>query len=388
MFNSSCNCSTVRRDQGCCISEIDVAGDGSALAEMGTPGNGCPQPNCSTYTRKLWESTQSQRHTSTQSYLDYPNKERITNPPLALSYTMIAGLDSSSGSVSSGVALYIYVKFWTLASPTMLILAIPIFIVGIIKYGERVWALFQASKMGMEFQSSDKVCLRKVTLMTLVGVYPMWNSPTASSYGISLLTFSTMIITGFEPGNLGKYCRISKLLLDYMMYLLFLCPAMLPQGIDKIRHHDTCIEAKNFVHDESNFKQVIRGLFGIDIGSQTLFAQMGSLKKSAFFEGCQIAVQLQTLLEQFRWGHEDKWKLIADVWLDMLNYVTAQCSWKEHARQLQQGEELFTPVALLMAHLGLGKNIQKVPLPKRLQEVQYEPTFYWDRLNRLPSYWT
>ncbi|MBA0623032.1 hypothetical protein Godav_008527 [Gossypium davidsonii] len=293
---------------------------------MGTPDNGCPQPNCSTYTRKLWESTQSQRHTSTQSYLDYPNKERITNPPLALSHTMIAGLDSSSGFVSSGVALYIYVKFWTLAAPTMLILAIPIFIVGIIKYGERVWALFQASKMGMEFQSSDKV----------------------SSYGISLLTFSTMIITGFEPGNLGKYCRISKLLLDYMMYLLFLCPAMLPQGIDKIRHHDTCIEAKNFVHDESNFKQVIRGLFGIDIGSQTLFAQMGN----------------------------------------MLTYVAAQCSWKEHARQLQQGEELLTRVALLMAHLGLSKNIQKVPLPKRLQGVQYEPTFYWDRLNRLPSYWT
>ncbi|MBA0658574.1 hypothetical protein Goklo_010771, partial [Gossypium klotzschianum] len=119
---------------------------------------------------------------------------------LALSHTMIAGLDSSSGFVSSGVALYIYVKFWTLAAPTMLILAIPIFIVGIIKYGERVWALFQASKMGMEFQSSDK---------------------------------------------------------------------------------------------------------------------------------------------------------------DMLTYVAAQCSWKEHARQLQQGEELLTRVALLMAHLGLSKNIQK-----------------------------
>ncbi|PPR97695.1 hypothetical protein GOBAR_AA22994 [Gossypium barbadense] len=125
MFNSSCKCSTVRRDQGCCISEIDVEGDGNALAE--------------------WELRVMVVLSLTVQLI-----------LLALSHTMIDGLDISSGSVSSGVALYIYVKFWTLAAPTMLILAIPIFIVGIIKYGERVWALFQASKMGMEFQSSDK----------------------------------------------------------------------------------------------------------------------------------------------------------------------------------------------------------------------------------------
>ncbi|KAH1066509.1 hypothetical protein J1N35_031496 [Gossypium stocksii] len=190
----------------------------------------------------------------------------------------------------------------------------------------------------------------------------------------------------FRVGKLGPYCRISKLLSDYMMYLLFLCPEMLPEGIGTIRHHDTCIEAKNFVHDKSKFKQIIRGLFGIDIESRSFFVLMGSLKKSAFFEGCQIAVQLQTLLGQFRWDHEDKWKLIAEVWLDMLTYVAAQCSWKEHARQLQQGEELLTHVALLMAHLGLSKKIQMVSLPKRLHEVQYKPAFYWDRLDRLPSY--
>ncbi|KAK6230816.1 hypothetical protein QUC31_002334 [Theobroma cacao] len=36
-------------------------------------------------------------------------------------------------------------------------------------------------------------------------------------------------------GNLGPYCNISKLLSDYMMYLLFMSPTMLPQGIIKIR---------------------------------------------------------------------------------------------------------------------------------------------------------
>ncbi|MBA0865470.1 hypothetical protein Goshw_012492 [Gossypium schwendimanii] len=245
---------------------------------MGTPGNGCPQPNCSTYTRKLWESTQSQRHTSTQSYLDYPNKERITNPP---------------------------VLFWT---PFLL----------------------------MHLRGATTIAARSFSHNDR---WPRHISDVEFTHSLLLWHIATDVFNDdhhwFRAGKLGH-----------------------------------------------------QRVVGIDIGSQTLFAQMGSLKKSAFFEGCQIAVQLQTLLEQFRWGHEDKWKLIADVWLDMLTYVAAQCSWKEHARQLQQGEELLTRVALLMAHLGLSKNIQKVPLPKRLQEVQYEPTFYWDRLNRLPSYWT
>ncbi|XVE78635.1 hypothetical protein DITRI_Ditri13aG0162100 [Diplodiscus trichospermus] len=44
-----------------------------------------------------------------------------------------------------GVALYVYVTFWTLTITTLNFLAIPIFIFGITKYAERVWALFKAS---------------------------------------------------------------------------------------------------------------------------------------------------------------------------------------------------------------------------------------------------
>ncbi|KAK8581247.1 hypothetical protein V6N12_071480 [Hibiscus sabdariffa] len=190
----------------------------------------------------------------------------------------------------------------------------------------------------------------------------------------------------FRAGKLGSNCRISKLLSDYMMYLLFLCPAMLPEGIGNIRHQDTCIEAKNFFHNKMDNKQVIRALYGIDIESRSLFVQMGSMRKSAFFEGCQIAVQLQNLLDQFRWDHEEKWEVIANVWLDMLCYAAAQCLWKEHAKQLQHGEELLTHVALLMAHLGLSNKIEMAPLFGRLKDVDFKPSFYWNRLDRLASY--
>ncbi|KAL1111224.1 hypothetical protein V6Z11_D02G044500 [Gossypium hirsutum] len=190
----------------------------------------------------------------------------------------------------------------------------------------------------------------------------------------------------YRAVQLEPYCRISKALSDYMMYLLFLCPAMLPEGIGNIRHHDTCTEAMNFALDKFQFKEAVRGLFGMDIRSRSFFIQMGSSRKSAFFEGCQIAEQLQSLVSMFQWDNQDKWKLIADLWLDMLTYAAAECSWREHAWQLQHGEEFLTHIALLMAHLGLSKKIQIVPLPKMLEEADFEPTFHWDKLHRLTSY--
>ncbi|MBA0594866.1 hypothetical protein Gorai_011756, partial [Gossypium raimondii] len=65
-----------------------------------------------------------------------------------------------------GVALYVYVKFWTLTVTKLTYLAIPIFIVGIIKYGERVRALFQASNVRFRKSvfSTDKASELEVEL--------------------------------------------------------------------------------------------------------------------------------------------------------------------------------------------------------------------------------
>ncbi|EOY27247.1 Uncharacterized protein TCM_029134 [Theobroma cacao] len=171
-----------------------------------------------------------------------------------------------------------------------------------------------------------------------------------------------------------------------MMYLLFLCPAMLPEGIGNVRHHHTCIEAQNFCHKDTKIEDAVNGMFGIDVKSRSFFIEMGSRRKSVFFEGCDIASQLQVLVSQFRWDHQEKWELIGDVWLDMLIYAASQCSWKEHTRQLQQGEELLTHVALLMAHLGLTRKINLVDLPERLSQVAFKPSWDWDKLERLAYY--
>ncbi|XVE78636.1 hypothetical protein DITRI_Ditri13aG0162200 [Diplodiscus trichospermus] len=194
----------------------------------------------------------------------------------------------------------------------------------------------------------------------------------------------------FRAGNLGPYCQISKFLSDYMMYLLFLCPAMLPEGIGNIRHRDTCSEVRNFFNEKSNSRDAIGTLVG-DIYSRSFFVEMGSIRKSTLFEGCQIAHQLKDLVNSFRLDHKDKWELIAQVWLNMLTYAASQCSWKEHSKQLHHGEELLTHVALLMAHLGLTKKIHLADLPERLEYLfepeNFKPTWDWDKLDRQLAYY-
>ncbi|XVF86900.1 hypothetical protein PTKIN_Ptkin18bG0078000 [Pterospermum kingtungense] len=116
----------------------------------------------------------------------------------------------------------------------------------------------------------------------------------------------------FRAGTLGPYCQISKLLSHYMMYLLFLCPTMLPEGIGNKRYQDTCIEAKAFFHG-GKVKQPIQGSFAIDIYVRKFFIQIGTRRKSTFFEGHEIAMQLQSWTSEFRMDHEEQWEIVGKM---------------------------------------------------------------------------
>ncbi|XP_017980340.1 PREDICTED: uncharacterized protein LOC18594408 [Theobroma cacao] len=187
-------------------------------------------------------------------------------------------------------------------------------------------------------------------------------------------------------GTFGPYCKISKLLSDYMMYLLFMSPTTLPQGIIKVRLQDTCAEAMSFFHGELDHQKIVETLFRIGTENRAVLTPMGTQTKSVFFEGCQIARQLQELVLTHHWDHEEKWEMIARIWLEMLTHAASECTWKEHAKQLKQGEELLTRVALLMAHFGLSKKIQMVDIPHELAAEGYQPEWDWDNLDRLAYY--
>ncbi|XVF86899.1 hypothetical protein PTKIN_Ptkin18bG0077900 [Pterospermum kingtungense] len=122
---------------------------------MGAPRNGGAQPNRSAY----WLATVA------LNTLLRSRKQQITSP-LAIFWTPflllhLGGPDTITAySLSDnelwprhffglcfqiGVAAYVFVKFWTITVTSLNFLATPIFIVGVIKYRERVWALFEAS---------------------------------------------------------------------------------------------------------------------------------------------------------------------------------------------------------------------------------------------------
>ncbi|KAL6134712.1 hypothetical protein ACLB2K_066940 [Fragaria x ananassa] len=155
-------------------------------------------------------------------------------------------------------------------------------------------------------------------------------------------------------------CEASKLLSNYMLYLLVMCPFMLPNGIGLIRFRDTCAEAEEFFKEKrimkSETKQACTKLYNVctDILPSKV---KGDRSKSVLFDACRLAKALQSLKTEENW-YNQKWELMSQVWVEMLSYAANQCRWGDHAQQLRRGGELLTHVWLLMAHLGLTEQFQ------------------------------
>ncbi|XP_044485435.1 uncharacterized protein LOC123211003 [Mangifera indica] len=155
--------------------------------------------------------------------------------------------------------------------------------------------------------------------------------------------------TGSEDAKRGlQMGKISKCLSNYMMYLLVFCPFMMPKGMGEIRYRDTCAHVKQLFNKQSSSMVVI--------STQLLeMLYRRSINQSVLSDGCKLAKKLQWLESEKRWKREEKWKMISEVWIEMLTYAANNCGWKDHAQQLCKGGELVTHVWLLMTHLGLSE---------------------------------
>ena len=152
-------------------------------------------------------------------------------------------------------------------------------------------------------------------------------------------------------------CKISKCMSEYMLYLLVMCPSMLPKGIGKFRFRDTCSEAKRFFQQRrqsiSNRKKACRLLLEVETKIEPSQVK-GDKSKSVLFEACRLVRKLKSLEMEL----EEKWEMISRVWVEMLCYAASHCGWAQHAQQLRRGGELLTHVCLLMSHLGLSEQFQ------------------------------
>ena len=61
--------------------------------------------------------------------------------------------------------------------------------------------------------------------------------------------------------------------------------------------------------------------------------------KSVLFDACRLASELQAISDK-----EQKWKMISNIWVEMLAYAACHCRGNHHARQLRRGGEILTHV--------------------------------------------
>ncbi|RVW91904.1 hypothetical protein CK203_030176 [Vitis vinifera] len=156
--------------------------------------------------------------------------------------------------------------------------------------------------------------------------------------------------------NKNSNREASKLLSDYMVYLLLKRPLMLPPGIGQIRFRDSCAKATKIFQTvkDRNIQSCKRFLLQVNTEIPPLKAKADG-SKSVLLDACRLA-SLCNLWSQKN-GTMKEWEMMSHVWVEMLCYAACHCPRNEHAKELTQGGELLTHVWLLMAHFGITEHV-------------------------------
>lgn len=147
---------------------------------------------------------------------------------------------------------------------------------------------------------------------------------------------------------------LCNLLSHYMFYLLVAEPTMMAtvSGNWQIIFQDTFADTKRYLHKSSilDEKSACQQLFRVEADINPS-AVKGGLSKSVLVDACILAQQLVK-------SNTNPWKLMSQVWVELLSYAAINCRPNIHAQQPSRGGELLTLVWLLMNHLGLGTQFQ------------------------------
>ncbi|XP_039172571.1 uncharacterized protein LOC120295463 [Eucalyptus grandis] len=136
--------------------------------------------------------------------------------------------------------------------------------------------------------------------------------------------------------------EFSKILSDYMLYLLFNQPNVVSAvaGIAQITSLTMLISMQFNVPDVGarNVEELCSSCFAYDRHS---FPGPGDL----LHEGFKLAHKMESLKEM-------KWTVMSGVWVELLSYAASHIKGEAHVQVLRKGGELLTFVWLLMAHFG------------------------------------
>lgn len=183
------------------------------------------------------------------------------------------------------------------------------------------------------------------------------------TYDQSILVWhiATELLYQSNQEDTSSDCKISKVLSDYLLYILIQQPSILSsvRGIANVRFQDTCTVATQFVKsnklNEKLESEICTEILALDpYKSKADTEILESI--SVLYDGCILARELSRLDDLH--GKEEKWKIISKVWVEMLSYAAIISETRFHAQQVNTGGELISFVWLLMIHFGLQLQFQ------------------------------
>ncbi|GKV28894.1 hypothetical protein SLEP1_g37882 [Rubroshorea leprosula] len=146
--------------------------------------------------------------------------------------------------------------------------------------------------------------------------------------------------------------EISKRVSDYLMFLLVMRPTMLlPEDSKSFWLDHTYDKLKELFFDATDTKAACKSLLKLDgddheENPESSFSNLDNLLKSVR----KLTTSLNNL--------EDKWKMIKEVWVEMLFYAAFSSGSISHVKQLGEGGEFLSLVWLLSGVLVTNKALE------------------------------
>ncbi|RVX17153.1 hypothetical protein CK203_003279 [Vitis vinifera] len=153
--------------------------------------------------------------------------------------------------VQVGVAFYVFPRSW--AGTRLTFLSFPMFVAGIIKDNTKFNQVLRFFDMNKFLERYWYMKWEKVDDMKKPFFSLLLHMTNDAKDLRSLLKHRDLYSYSDEDPNPKARCKISKCLSEYMLYLLVMCPFMLPKGTWEFRFRDTCAEAKRFFQQKSEF---------------------------------------------------------------------------------------------------------------------------------------
>uniref|UniRef100_A0A5B6YPC7 DUF4220 domain-containing protein n=1 Tax=Davidia involucrata TaxID=16924 RepID=A0A5B6YPC7_DAVIN len=164
-----------------------------------------------------------------------------------------------------------------------------------------------------------------------------------------------------SSSTVKDYKETCKLVSDYMVYLLVMCPFMLPIKKDDVVFRDAVTTLKVFFEEK-----------GVSVEDEAYL----KLEQEKDPDNILIG-KAQILIKKLLGKKNGKWRILSCVWMEIICHAAKESQQNNHARQLGRGGELLTWVWLFLTQSVKSGKVELIK--KELQVWDYEKELQnWD----------